>query len=45
MANFELWFQHSISLDEPLNVGDAFRYRGEVWRVAEVDGNRVYLEL
>jgi hypothetical protein len=41
----QLWFQHSIDLDEPLSVGDAFRYLGDAWYVARVEGDQVYLEL
>ena len=50
MPHYELLFSHSFSLDDPLRVGDAFRYGGDVWQVAEVtpakgDGPRVLLRL
>jgi hypothetical protein len=45
VATYQLWFHHSIDLDEPLSVGDAFKYQGAVWRVARVEEDSVYLEL
>jgi hypothetical protein len=40
MLHYELLFSHSFSLDDPLQVGDAFRYKREVWQVAEMSKSR-----
>lgn len=37
MPHYELLLSHDFTLDEPLAVGDAFRYQGTVWRVEKVE--------
>lgn len=45
MPNYNLNFHHSIDTDEEhLLVGDAFRWEDAIWRVEEVEGDRVVMK-
>lgn len=37
MPGYVMLFLHSITLDDNLNRGDAFRWEGVVWCVDEID--------
>jgi hypothetical protein len=46
LPDYEIYFIETSSFDEPLRVGDALRWVGPlVWRVEEVEGNRVVARL
>jgi hypothetical protein len=48
VPQYEILFSHSLFLDDPLWVGDAYRHGGDVWQVGEAlssdgDGMRLLL--
>jgi hypothetical protein len=46
LPEYEICFRHRGTFDEPLVVGDAIRWVGpDVWRVEEVEGERVTVRL